>query len=296
MAATKATVTILALLLVQATPAERTKVRVYVNLAEYYGTVYVLPPSEGADHVLLRGQPLTARLRIVNHGNEQQVRLRPSQSVPFKVHVARMSSGAPLAQGVVAQPALLQRAGRQEPSALPATLMQGESLQWETSVPTFEQLPAGHYRLQADAQVESTVGGSPEVNNDHLVIELRDVAGQAERVELLRITATRAVRNGDFAQADAAARQLLAAHPQSAFAYVLIGEAAVARKEVDSARAAFTRASELLRGRGDTLFAAVATEHQMSETIGAIDARLAALGGRRPGPLLTETPGERTRA
>ena len=129
MAATTATVTILALLLVQATPVERKKVRVYVNLTEYYGTVYVRPPSAGADHVLLRGQLLAARLRVVNHGNEQQVRLRPSQPAPFKVHVAGMSSGTPLAQGVIAQPALLQRAGRQEPSALPAT-SRNSSTRW----------------------------------------------------------------------------------------------------------------------------------------------------------------------
>jgi len=280
MAATRATGTILALLLVQATPAERTKVRVYVNLAEYYGTVYVRPPSAGADHVLLRGQLLAAHLRIVNHGKEQQVHLRPSQSAPFNVHVAAMSSGESLAQGVVAQPALLRGAGREEPRALPATLKQGDSLQWEATVPNFQQLPAGHYRLKADAQVEGSIGGSPEVNNDHLVIELRDIAGRAERVELLRITATKAVRNRDFAEADAAARELLAAYPQSAFGYMLIREAAVGRKDVTSARTAFTRAAELLRGRGDTLFAAVATEHQMSETIEAIEMRIAALGGR----------------
>jgi hypothetical protein len=278
--ATKAIVTILALLLAQATPARRAKVRLFVSLAEYYGTVYVRPPSGGADHVLLRGQPLTAHLRIVNGGEDQEVRLRPSQSAPFKVHVAGMDSGEPLAQGVVAQPALLRGAGREEQSALPATLKQRESLQWDATVPNFHQLPAGHYRLKADAQVEGTVGGSPEVNNDNLLIELRDIVGQAERVELLRITATRALRNNDPAQADAAARQLLAAYPQSAFAYMLIGEAAVARKDVNSARAAYNRASELLRGRGDTLFTAVATEHQMSETIDAIDMRMAALGGR----------------
>ena len=229
--------------------------------------------------MLLRGQPLTLRLSIVNEGDDQEVRLRPLQSAPFKVYVAAMGSAEPLAQGVVAQSALLRRAGRQGPGTLPATLKQRESLQWDATVPNFQQLPAGRYRVKADAQVESTVGGSPEVNNDNLVIELRDVVGQAERVELLRITATRALRNNDFAQADAAARQLLAAYAQSAFAYMLIGDAAVARKDVSSARAAYIRASELLRGRGDTLFAAVATEHQVSETIEAIDMRIAALGG-----------------
>jgi hypothetical protein len=274
---TTAVVTVLALLIAQATPARRTKVRVFVSLAEYYGTVYIRPPSGGADHVLLRGEPLTPRLSIVNGGEDQEVRLRPSQSAPFKVHVAAMGSVEPLAQGVVAQSAVLRGAGRQRASALPATLKQRESLQWDATVPAFQQLPAGRYRVKADAQVESTIGGSPEVNNDNLVIELRDIVGQAERVEALRITATRALRNNDFAQADAAARRLLAEYPQSAFAYMLIGDAAVARKDVSSARAAYIRASELLRGRGDTLFAAVATEHQVSETIEAIDLKAAAL-------------------
>jgi hypothetical protein len=273
-------VAFLALLLAQAAPARGTKVRLFVNLAEYYGTVYVRPPSGGADHVLLRGQRLTVHLRIVNGGEDQELRLRPSQSAPFRFQVTGMDSGTPVAQGVVAQPALWRGAGREEPRALPATLKQRESLQWDATVPTFHQLPAGHYRLLAEAQVEGTVGGLPEVNNDHVVIELRDVVGQAERVELLRIAATRAFRNNDSAQAEAAARQLLAAYPQSAFAYMLIGDAAVARHDASSARAAFTRASELLRSRGDTLFAAVATEHQLSETIGAIEMRIAALGGR----------------
>jgi hypothetical protein len=270
-------VTILALTLAQATPARRTKVRVYVSLAEYYGTVYVPPPSGGADHVMLRGQPLTTRLRIVNEGEDQEVRMRPSQSVPFKVHVAAEGSAKPLAQGVVGQSTQFRAAGRQGPSTLPVTLKQRESLHWDATVPNFQQLPAGRYRVKADAQVESTLGGSPEVNNDHLVVELRDVAGQAERVEMLRIAATRALRNSDFAQTDAAARQLLAAYPQSAFAYMLIGDAALARNDVGSARAAYIRASELLRGRGDTLFAAVATEHQVSETIDAIDMKIAGL-------------------
>jgi hypothetical protein len=228
--------------------------------------------------VLLRGQPLTLLLSIVNHGEDQEVRLRPSESVAFKVHVARVGSAEPLALGVVTQSPLLRGSGRQGPNALPATLKQRESLQWEASVPDFQQLPAGRYRVKADAHVESTRGGSPEVNNDYLVIELRDIIGDAERVELLRITATRALATNDFAQADAAARQLLAAYPPSAFAYMLIGDVALARKDVSSARAAYTRASELLGSRSDTLFAAVATEHQMSETIGAIDMRIAALG------------------
>jgi hypothetical protein len=272
-------VTMLALLIAQSAPGRGTKVRIYVSVAEYYGTVYVRPPSGGAHHVLLRGQPLRTHLSIVNEGEDQEVRLRPSQSVPFKVYVAAMGSAEPLVDGVVAPSAVLRRAGRQGAGALPTTLKRRESLHWDAGVPNFQQLPAGRYRVKADAQVESTIGGSPEINNDHLVIELRDVAGQAERVELLRITATRALSNRDFGQADAAARQLLAAYPQSAFAYMLIGDAAVARNDANAARAAFVRASELLRGRGDTLFAAVATEHQMSETIDAIDLRIASLGG-----------------
>ncbi len=275
---TTAIATILALAVAQAAPARRTKVRLFVSIAEYYGTVYVRGPSGDVDHVLLRGQPLTLRLSIVNQGDDQEVRLRSSESAAFEVLVSAVGSAEPLAKSVVTQSPLLRGGGREGPNALPATLKPRDSLQWEASVPDFQQLPAGRYRVKADAHVESTRGGSPEVNNDYLVIELRDIVGDAERVEMLRITATRALRNSDPAQADAAARQLLAAYPPSAFAYMLIGDVAVARKDVSAARAAYMRASELLGGRSDTLFAAVATEHQMSETIGALDTRIAALG------------------
>ncbi len=275
---TTAIATLLALVMTQAAPARRSKVRLSVTIAEYDSTVYVRGPSGGADHVLLRGQPLTLRLSIVNHGEDQVVRLRPSESAAFRVHVAAVGSAEPVAQGVVSPSPRLSGGGRQGPHALPATMKQRESLQWDASVPGFQQLPAGRYRVKADAHVESTPGGAPEVNNDSLVIELRDIAGEAERVELLRITATRALSNNDLAQADGAARQLLAAYPQSAFAYMLIGDVAAARKDVSAARTAYVAASKLLGGRGDTLFAAVATEHQMSETIGAIDMKIAALG------------------
>jgi hypothetical protein len=51
---------------------------VYVSIAEYYGTVYVRPPSGGAeDHVLLRGQPLMLRLTIVNEGQDEAREVRP---------------------------------------------------------------------------------------------------------------------------------------------------------------------------------------------------------------------------
>jgi len=278
MTSTTAVVTILALLIAQAAPARRVKVRVFVSLSEYYGTIYVRPPSNGADHVLLRGQPLSTRLSIVNDGEDQEVRLRPSQSAPFKVQVVAEGSAKPLAQGVVAQSAFLRAGSLQKPGGLPTTLKQRESLQWDATVPAFQQLPAGLYRVKADAQVESTIGGPPEVNNDHLVIELRDVTGQAERVELMRVNATRAFRNGNLTQTEAAAQQLLAAYPQSAFAYMLIGDVAKARNDASAARAAYIRASELLRGRGDTLFTAVATDHQISETIDALELRISSLG------------------
>src|SRR5262245_50035558 len=150
---TTAIVTILTLLVAQATPARRSTLLVYVSIGEYYGTVYVPPPSGFADHVLLRGQPLIARLTIVNEGAEQGVRLRPSQFVPFKVHVAATASPQPLAQGVVSRSAVLRIGGREEKGALPAMLKPAESLQWDATVPDFQKLPAGLYRVKAEPQV-----------------------------------------------------------------------------------------------------------------------------------------------
>ena len=144
-------------------------------------------------------------------------------------------------------------------------------------IPDVQQLPAGRYQVKVESALELAGGGVPAVNNDVVVIEIRDVVGLAERVEALRIAATRALRARDVVGTDAASRQLLAIHPQSAFAYLLIGDAAMGRQDTTAAGAAHLRASELLRGRGDTLYVAVATEHSIGETIGAIEAKLRGL-------------------
>ena len=223
----------------------------------------------------LRGQPLSARISVVNNGDDVEIRLRPGRSTPFGVRVAEAGSSRIVAEAVAGSPSRGQ--GRDGPARLPATLKRAEGLLWDASIPDFQQLPAGRYRVKVESALELAGGGVPTVNNDVVVIEIRDVVGLAERVELLRIAATRALRARDFAGTEAASRQLLAIHPQSAFAYLLIGDAAMARQDTTAARAAYLRAAELLRGRGDTLYVAVATEHSMAETIGAVEAKLRAL-------------------
>jgi hypothetical protein len=132
--------------------------------------------------------------------------------------------------------------------------------------------------LKVDSSVEGAGGGAPDVNNDVVVAELTDVVSLAGRAEALRVAATRALRARDFAGTDAASRKLLAIHPQSAFAYLLIGDAAAGQQDATAARAAYLKASELLRNRQDSLYVAVATEHSMAEHMESVKARLAGLG------------------
>ena len=246
------------------------------SIGEYYSTVYVPPPSGDVDYVLLRGQPLSARISVDNNGDDVEIRLRPGRSTPFGVRVTEVGSSRIVAEAVAGSPSLRGR-GRDGPARLPATLKRSEGLRWDASIPDFQQLPAGRYQVKVESALELAGGGVPAVNNDVVVIEIRDGVSLAGRVEALRIAATRALRAGDFVGTDAASRQLLAIHPQSAFAYLLIGDAAMGRQDTTAARAAYLRASELLRGRGDTLYIAVATEHSIGETIGAVEAKLRAM-------------------
>jgi hypothetical protein len=256
------------------TAAQRTNVRMYTSIGEYYGTVYVPPPSGEVDYVLLRGQPLSARISVVNEGDEDEIRLRPEQSTPLRVRVAAVGSSTTVTEAVAGASPALRGLNRQGMGRLPATLKRSEGLLWDVSIPDFQRLPPGRYRVKVESGLERAGGGTPDVNNDVLVVEIRDVVSLSERVEALRVTATRALRARDFAATDAAARQLLAIYPESAFAYLLIGDAALGREDTTAARAALVRAVELLRGRGDTLYVALATEHSITERIESTEAKL----------------------
>ncbi len=238
--------------------------------------MYVPPPSGGVDYALLRGQPLSARISVVNNGDEVEIRLRPGRSRPFEVRVTEVGSSKIVAEAGAGSPSL-RGPGRDGPARLPATLKRSEGLLWDVSIPDFQQLPAGRYQVKVESALELAGGGVPAVNNDVVVIEIRDVVGLAERAEALRIAATRALRARDFAGTEVSSRQLLAIHPQSAFAYLLIGDAAMGRQDTTAARAAYLRASGLLRDRVDALYVAAATEHSIAETIGAVEAKLRAL-------------------
>ncbi len=63
----------------------------------------------------------------------------------------------------------------------------------------------------------------------------------------------------------------------STLGYLLVGDTALHRGDPASARTAYFKAFELLRSRGDGLYAAVATEHSLVSTIEAIEARIRAL-------------------
>ena len=73
--AIKALVVLVATVLAQSTPSvQRTKVVMSTTLGEYYGAVYVPAPSGGADYVVLRGEPLSVRISLVNRGTDEQIR------------------------------------------------------------------------------------------------------------------------------------------------------------------------------------------------------------------------------
>jgi hypothetical protein len=271
MTSRKTLVVLLALVLPQIVLAQRAMVRLYASIGEYYSTIYVPPPTNGVDYVLLRGQPLSARISLVNRGNDEDIRLKEEKAAPFRVRVTAVGSGATVADVAAGSSPTLRGPGRVGSGRLPATLKRAEGLQWDVNIPS--SLPAGRYRLKVESGLERAL----EVNNDVIVVEVREVSGLAERVEALRIAATRALADRDFPATDAAARQLLAVHPQSAFGYMLLGDAAAGRQDVAGARAAYVRASEILRGRGDTLYTAIATEHSINETIESLDAKLLAL-------------------
>jgi hypothetical protein len=251
--------------------ARASTLRVFMNIGEYFGTVYVQSSRQGVDHVLLRGQPLTATIRIVNAGTPALIRIRDNQSAPFSVQLIPAGSDRSVAEGRILPVPI---SGRKGESPLPRRLGRSEELLWHVSVPDFERVPPGVYRLTARTLIVDAAGSPPAVNNDSIVVELRDVVSLADRVEAARVAATRAMSRQDYATADTLARGLIEIYPQSAFGYFLVGDAALHRRDSASARRAYLKALELLRSRADTLYAAVATEHSLVSTIEALEAKI----------------------
>ena len=244
---------------------------VFVNIGEYFGAIYVQRPRHGADYVLLRGAPLTASVRIVNGDTPAQIRIRDNQSAPFSVQLVPIGSDRSVAEGKIS---IVPTGRNRGESPLPRTLLPSEELLWHVSVPDFEHVPSGVYRLIARMHVVDAGGSPPAFNNASVAVELRDVVSLADRVEAARVAATRAISRRDFAAADTLARRMIALYPQSAFAFILVGDAAAYHGDTVSAHPAYLKALELLRSRGDALYAAVATEHSLAESIGAIEARI----------------------
>ena len=256
----------LILSLVQAAAAQRPPLMLSTGIGEYYGTVYIPRAAGGAEYVLLRGQPFVVNIALHNNGGATTVRAAKGKSAPFRVRVSAIDT-AVFVPELSVSPVPTRGPGVVE-LRLPITLQRKTGLVWDVSIPP--TLPAGRYRVQILSDLDQKLS----LNSDFVDLEIRDVVSLADRVESLRIEATRAQANNDLAGQDAAARRLLGLHPQSAFGHALLGWAAHRRGDDAGARAAYARAIEILRTRRDTLYAAVATEHSMKETLAAFEMRL----------------------
>ena len=117
-------------------------------------------------------------------------------------------------------------------------------------------------------------GASLQVDNDSIRVDLRDVATDTDRLELLRVRATRCLRERQYACADSFADAMAKIHPQAAIAFWLKGQSAAARGDVGRARRHYSRSVELLASKADRIFTALNPEHRVSEFIAGIQARL----------------------
>ena len=117
-------------------------------------------------------------------------------------------------------------------------------------------------------------GASLQVNNDSITVDLRDAATDTDRLELLRIRATRCLRERQYACADSFANAMAKIHPQAAVAFWLKGQSAAARGDVASARRHYSKSVELLASKADQIFTALNPEHRVNEFIAGIQARL----------------------
>jgi hypothetical protein len=249
-------------------------VRLYVNIDEHYGTVYVPPAAHGADFVCFRGQPLSLRVSVVNHGLRKQLRLRQGATLPFDTRVQRAGSGRGDTVPQIGFDAVERVSARKRASVtLPATLDTSDRLEWIARVNGLDAAPPGVYRVAFEPRLQTAAGESLAINNDSVVIELRDVAGAADRIEVLRIDATRASASGDPAGADRCARQLLAAHPASVYGHLILADVALQRRDVAAGRAALGQALKLLAARADTLLTAMSSEHTLQELALALQAK-----------------------
>jgi hypothetical protein len=77
---------------------------------------------------------------------------------------------------------------------LPTTLRRGEYARWVATIRQFASVPSGVYRFEVAPQFDRNYLPELAVNNDAIVIELRDVKTLNERLESARNTGLTGVR------------------------------------------------------------------------------------------------------
>jgi hypothetical protein len=249
----------------------------YLALGEYYSTVYTARPKGDAEYVWWRTEPLILRVSLNNEGRDVIVLRPPKSGSPFAVSIALAGSRSPQSANVSwfslvsRNPSLLER-----PATLPAALEGSSALRWSGVTSDVSSLPPGIYRFIVRSNLD--LAGSPlRVNNDSIRVDLRDVASDTDQVELLRIRATRCLKDKQYACTDSFADTMTKIYPQAAIAFWLKGQSAAARGDRGRARRHLAKSAELLTSKADGLFIALNGEHRVSEFIAGIESRLSQL-------------------
>ena len=249
----------------------------YLALGEYYSTVYTARPQGDAEYVWWRTEPLILRVSLNNEGRDVIVLRPPKSGSPFAVSIAPVGSRSPQIAKVSwfslmsRDPSLSER-----PATLPAALEGSSALRWTGVTSDVSSLAPGIYRFMVRSNLD--LAGSPlHVNNDSIRIDLRDVASDTDRVELLRIRATRCLKDKQYACADSFADTMARIYPRAAIAFWLKGQSAAARGDRGRARRHYSRSVELLTSKADEIFIALNGEHRVNEFIAGIESRLSQL-------------------
>jgi hypothetical protein len=246
----------------------------YVALAEYYSTVYTAAPAAHAEYVWWRTEPLVLRVSVTNEGRDPIVLRMPKSGPPFVVSIAPVE-GRNQQTAKVNWSSLVTRSASlaERPATLPAMLETSSLLRWTGVTADVSSLRPGIYRFMVRSELDLS-GASLQVRSNAIRVDLRDVATDTDRLELLRIRATRCLTERQFACVESFADEMAKIYPQAAIAFWLKGQSAAARGNVSSARRHYSKSVELLGSKADRIFTTLNGEHRSSEFIAGIEARL----------------------